>query len=468
MVYPYYKIYILIKNILRQTIKVFLIAQVIFLFNSVPAIARNLDPYSFDQVRDLLPVLQEDFMPPVIAFRKPRPLPNSAAETPTMVSDQEGNKYIYVDGELRVKFDSEGNQVYYAKKMPRHERNYEGSLVKLYEYDGAQAKVKNEFGELLGYEEFGLGGLLLRTYDEDYNLTKSYTYENRTLDWILDELYGSKTKYGIEGPEYDMDFEGNITAYYKNDRRRIQKRIEKSVNGDGEVVDGDITSYDETGKFPVYKVDFEGNVVLTYQYAEYNRLKSTVDQYGDVTEYKTGRQMVLKHKEGGVFKVWNWQGTKLISTEDKVTHGILGLSGGEVTYYKNEKPVYTRFEDGKVSDIVKRWVYDEGKLLARWEAGRDGVESNKIVLYDHGREVISFVWVGNYPTEEELYSWAKAKTIISIDGRARGVWDSKDKELMALNEKGEVIDVVAKEKQPTKEDLILLIFNLNNQLQPKV
>lgn len=440
---------------IARLIKILLIIEIAFGAYPHLSFAESLDPYSFDQTRNLQPVLQENFLPPVLAAKKSKPLPKSAPTSPTIVTDQDGNKFIYVDGELRVKFDPEGNQVYFAKRQARFERDYEGSLTKLYEYAGPRAKLKNEWGEVIGYQDFGQGGLLLKESDEEDNLAKTYLYQDRNLEWILDNLYDSKTKYNLDGPQYETDFEGNISAYYITSNRRIQKKIEKTVNEKGEAVDGDCTVYDETGKYPLYKTNFEGNTVLTYNYGEFNRLKDATDQYGNATEYKTGRPQLIRHKPTGlIFKAWKWQGTKLLSSTDLIDHSILGLDSGITTYYKNGKAIEARLYNRTDDGLVALWVYSEGRLIGEWQAGTDGSTPNQVILYDHGRPAVAFLWKGNsMPTKEEVLNWVKPKKTISINGSVRGLWDSEKKELMVFDEQGEIIKVLPRETLPTQEEL---------------
>ena len=417
----------------------------------------NIDPYSYNQVRNLQPVLQENFLPPVLAMKQSDPLTNSAPTSPAIVTDESGNKFLYQDGKLQAKIDEQGNQTFFSNGKASHEKNYEGALTKTYEYHGAKATVKNEWGEVTGYQQYGQGGLLLEEYDEDGNLAKTRMYNDRNLEWILDHNDGSKVKFNRDNPESEVNFEGHTTAYYITNGRHIQKRVEKTVDENGTVMDGDVTVYDEKGNKPLYKQDYQGNKVLVYNYGAYNRLESTTDQYSNVTEYQTDRQIAIKNYAGAEFKTWKWQGTRLISSEDKVNHESISLEAGVVTYYKNNKPIESRFGSGKYDKIVKRWVYEEGKLIAEWQASGNGIEPNKVLLYDHQRQGITFNWDGGTPSETELKEWAKSKQVVSVDGVVRGLWDSSNNSLIVFDLGGRVTKVLEQDHIPAREELFNLL-----------
>lgn len=390
------------KKKITSIISILIIAQIVF--SPSLSFAGNLDPYSFDQSRQLQPVLQENFLPPALAIKKPKPLPNSAPQTPTMVTDREGNKYIYEDGKLLTKIDQEGNQTYYMKGQARFEKDYEGKLTKTYEYSSPKATLKNEFGEVIGYQEFGLGGKLLKEYDEDGNLTKSYVYDGKRLDSVIDELTGMKTKYDIFGPKEEYDFEGNLLAYYNYENGFLKEKVEKTVDENEKIVDGERTVYNHNGTKPLYKKDFEGNIILTYNYGKFFRLESTVDINGNVTKYYKNNPTEMRYPEGGLLKIWNNQGTKIVSSEDKYTDSNLDVVAGVVTHYKNNKPLYATY-DGVV---IKNWIYINGKLVGIFDN-----RYNKLTLYDHNRIKKVVGWDFEHMMSlDEVMTWIKENNVI--------------------------------------------------------
>lgn len=384
-----------ITDFTDKIIRIILLIKITLCFNLPLSFAEGLDPYSFDQSRNLQPVLQENFLPPVLAADKPKPLPNSAPQAPGMVTDREGNKYIYQEGKLLAKIDEEGNQSFYLNGDIRFEKDYEGKLTRTYEYTGSRALVKNEFGEITSYQEFGLGGKILKEYDEEDNLSKSYIYDGKRLDFVVDELSGMKTKYDLFGPKEEYDFEGNLLAYYNYENGFLKEKVEKALDEKGNIVDGDRTVFNHHDTKPIYKKDFEGNVTLTYNYGEFFRLQSTVDINGNVTKYYKDNPTEMRYPEGGLLKEWDIQGTKIIASEDTYTDSNLGVDAGVVIHYKNNKPLYATYD----GEVIKNWIYINGKLVGIYDH-----PDQKLTLYNHHRIARALQW--DYKlTLDEVMDW---------------------------------------------------------------
>ncbi len=258
--------------------------------------------------------------------------------------------------------------------------------------------VKNEFGEITGFEEYGRGGKILRTRDEDYNLTATFGYDWKSLAWIVDELTHTKTIYDRRGKAmHDLDFEGNKLAFYEyNGNNQLKWKVD---------LYGNKTIYDAQGRKALLTLDFKGKAIASFNYNDPRnsyRLTSIADQYGNITEYEKGRPQRMKDYQGNLLKQWTWQGTKLIMTKDLVTNSSFGLEANRVTWYKKGKPTQTSI-DGVTT---KNWVRIKGKTVGIWDA-----RNKELTLLENGR-VIAKVELEELSNIAEVKAWLRNNWVV--------------------------------------------------------
>ncbi|MBN2407992.1 MAG: hypothetical protein JXJ19_09890 [Elusimicrobia bacterium] len=344
------------------------------------------DPYSYVPSQIYKPGADE-------LFREAKKLIDVAPLRPLVVRDKKGNiMFTTSTGEVMVGLDTSGNMTFSLAGIKHHARDAQGNLTAVWEREKGSNKVykKNEFGEVTGIEEHAMGGKTVAEYDEDGNKTKSYQYNRygKSMEWVVDELTQSKTKFDSKGnAEYDVNFEGHIMARYRYDSAgRLEHKVDSY---------GNRTYFDKTGNM-TRTVDMDGNTMVTYNYrkdANGNTVLSTVkdEMSGNVTIYKDNKPQEVRNNTGAIIQDYHWQGTKLIYTEN--------LESGEVTWYKNGERTYTTYE-GK---LVTEWMYHEGKLVGVWN-----VNSSTLTLYTHGREEVKLMY-DEMPSVDEVLDLYKER-----------------------------------------------------------
>lgn len=296
-----------------------------FSFQIAPAWAK-VDPYSY----------KPRLMNTGYRGKKLRPPARmkSVAPSPKIIKDSDGNVIVYrkdrtKKGEpltMGALIDISGNTTYYMGDVKRFEKDWEGSITRRYEYHSPLAAVSDEFGEIIGYEDYGLGGLLLAEYDANRVLLRRREYEGRNLNWITDELTKSRTKYGKYGREYTLDATGNLTGYAIGDGDGSLKWwVEKTVDEFGNLVDGNRTFFGEFAGEALYTEDRFGNRITTTKWENHRRVSQT-DQYGNVKIF--GKYGVTEERDtdDNLLISHTWDGTRHVSSINPGT--------GEIAYYK--------------------------------------------------------------------------------------------------------------------------------------
>jgi hypothetical protein len=154
---------------------------------------------------------------------------------PVASTDASGNRqYFTPTGHLAVSISKDGHVTFNLSNMSKTV-DAQGNLVSTEEnISGTNMKVvKNEFGEVISYKETGFGGNIVKEYDKDKNLTKSYTYDTygKNLSYVTDEMTKGRTVFENGLAKYDEDFEGNRTAVYQyDDNNRLTLKIDMYGN----------------------------------------------------------------------------------------------------------------------------------------------------------------------------------------------------------------------------------------------
>jgi YD repeat-containing protein len=347
--------------------------------------------YSFTPVHQqfgpqsqLLPIEQ-------IEFARPKDMVNILPGRPIAARDKYGNRtYFSPSGHAMLRISNDGKREFSLGAYSK-ETDEKGKVLR--ETTKSQGtnlvELKNDKGEIVGYQELGLGGRVVREYDSEMNLTRSYHYNDygKKIEYVVDELSQSRTVYDDKGrPVYDLDFEGNKMATYQYDE---DGRLEVKTDAYGNK-----TYFDKKGNMTA-TYDSKGNLLVKYEYGTtpdgHTELVSIKDMLtNNVTHFKDGKQVNVTNAQGAVIRDYFWDGAKLVCTYDRETQ--------ETTWYNiNGKAMYTTFNDIK----VKEWLYFKGKLVGFYDA-----RSKSVVIYQNEREDYILNGIDNVPNAsniQELY-----------------------------------------------------------------
>lgn len=350
-----------------------------------------LKVYSFGPVQQqfgpqsqLLPVSQ-------IEFASPKDMVNILPGRPIAARDKYGNRtYFSPSGRAVLRISNDGKREFSLGGYSKETDDKGNILRETNKVQGSKfIELKNDKGEITGYQELGLGGRVVKEYDANMNLIRSYHYNDygKKIEYVVDELSQSKTVYDDKGkPIYDLDFEGNKMAVYEYDE---DGKLEVKTDAYGNK-----TFFDKKGNMTA-TYDFKGNLLVKYEYkinAEgFIELKSVKDMLtNNVTHFNKGKQVNVTNAQGAIIRDYFWDGNKLVATYDRETQ--------ETTWYDiNGKAMYTTFNDIK----IKEWLYFKGKLVGVYDA-----RSKSVVIYQNEREDYILNGIEEAPTPvkiQELY-----------------------------------------------------------------
>ena len=168
-------------------------------------------------------------------FAKPNEITSILPGRPVAAREKDGSRVFFSpDGKMTLKISPDGTKEF-SLGWNSKTVNAKGELQKQTEVKKGtnEAVIKNEKGEVLGYQEIGLGNKVTKEYDFQKNLTKTYNYNKygKNVEFILNELSQSKTVFDQNAmPKHDVDFEGNIVARYISDKDGY---LTKKVDGVG-------------------------------------------------------------------------------------------------------------------------------------------------------------------------------------------------------------------------------------------
>jgi hypothetical protein len=320
-------------------------------------------------------------------YGKPKEMVSIVPKRPVAAKDKYGNRcYFTPSGKMTLKISKDG-KMSFSLKTESKEMNKDGSLAKktVSEKGSNRVTVKNEKGDVLGYQELGFGGKVVREYDYEGNLTKSYEYNDygKSTEWILDELSLTKTVFNDKNePEVDINFEGYEVAWYEHDKagRLMQK----------EDIYGNVTHFDKSGSM-LYTEDYMGNKTAVYNYETDiygNTSVASVESpiNGDVTYFENGKQTQTVNKYGAVTKEYVWDGSTLVYTFDTQRE--------ETTYYDIiGRQRYTMQDDIE----VMRWMFHKGRLVGQWNQA-----DNSVLVFKNQREDLRMAAWSKPPSGEEI------------------------------------------------------------------
>jgi predicted SpoU family rRNA methylase len=327
-------------------------------------------------------------------FAKPNQMVSILPNRPVVATDYAGNKQYYTSaGKLALTISKEGNITFSLNSISKTldasgnliktEKNVIGTNIK---------KIENEFGEIISYKEMGFGGNVIREYDKDKNLTKTYMYDayGKTVVSITNEMTKGKTVFNEKGLAiYDQDHEGNRMAEYEYDSNN--KLILKTD------IYGNKTHYDKNQN-AIYVEDKEGIVISKYNYDYDNKgnyvLQSMYDpSTRETTYFKDGKQQYTKNSAGAVVIDYVWNGSNLVFTFNR--------GNQETSWYDIDgKILYVTFNE----QIISKNLYYKGQLVGMWNA-----RTNQVTVYkNERRELILQLEEQEEPTAEDVKLWIDA------------------------------------------------------------
>lgn len=261
------------------------------------------------------------------AQRMKKPLLNAAPQNPAIVTDRYGNKTIYQKGKQRLAINRDGTETYYANNQKSFQK-VDGKLTRRFEYHGAETTILNEWGDVLGYEKYGLGGKLLDGYNANHNLTSRREYDGRGY-WQIDETTNVWKRYELDAPAEERrgGKDGPLIAYWKQENGSLW-RIEMTADEQGNAVEGNKTRYDRFGIEYYETFANDGTKVRSFKW-ENHRLKYEIDQTNHFKKYNLfGVEEEGFLSQAGVeYAEWihTWEGTRHLSARNPYTN--------EVRYY---------------------------------------------------------------------------------------------------------------------------------------
>jgi len=249
------------RLIYRRIITTISLTQLTFFF----VYSEELNPYSFRHDYYKMPVQNEIQEQALLKYKLNWKKPEIVLPYPAEVTDREGNKTIYHKGGEKLFISRDGDITYFANNTKTHTKKIlsDGSLYLYRKYTGGSPlrEIKNEFGETVGWEEYGLDGKLLMRYDALMRPLYKYEYENDWQYWEYDFVNNIWKKYEKEMPVEERigSKDGPLVAYWIKGEffgKTGLWRIEKGWDGE-KITDLFYTLYDEFGKewYEVYHKD---------------------------------------------------------------------------------------------------------------------------------------------------------------------------------------------------------------------
>jgi hypothetical protein len=331
-------------------------------------------------------------MPPARPDRMDNPIPN-IARAPALITDAQGNKTLLQNGQVRARAERDGKVTYYSQGQKRFQRDAMSSwnLIRTFEYNGNRTTVKNEFGEVLGYEEYGLAGKIVKTYDSRNLLTSRFEYDNSGY-WLIDVVNNLWKRYELGKPVQERrgGKYGALVAYWIQDGDSFW-RVEKTRDADGNIMDGNHTRFDRWADEYYETYANDGSLVASFQWNNH-RMSYEVDQSGHYKKYNLYgicEEGFINPDSGIAHAEWihewthDWEGTRHLKAHNVFTN--------EVIYYAldlNPEKI------DKITRIITQ-QYIDGDL------GRKADDPNKIGLTqeDLGKEILIQDFIYFYEVE---------------------------------------------------------------------
>ncbi len=322
-------------------------------------------------------------------FGKPKDMLNIVPHRPIAARDKYGNRlYFTPNGRLTLRISKDGSREFSLSAKSIY-TDKDGDIERIIEKQRGDnlVVIKNEKGEIIGYQELGLGGKVVKELDKDKNITKSYYYNKYAKNPIfaLNENTQVKTFFDNKGRAIaDVNYEGTEVAHYFYDETKNTLKFTVDIYGNK-------TYFDEKSR-PLYTLDRWGNKIQQNYYKKDEDgnevLEKSVGEYDRVTYYDKNKPVVEKDKNGEIITEFVYDGSKLVYKFDRKEN--------ITTWYDVDgKVLYTSFNDQKVEE----YLYFEGKFLGVWN-----YTNNTLSVLIHGQKVATLL-LKEKPTSEIVNEW---------------------------------------------------------------
>jgi len=350
-----------------------------------------------------------DFMPPaptpysfgpegrmiedVDQYGKPAEMAGFLPNRPVAAHDKYGNReFLSPGGDMVVSISPDGKMTFQTQGESI-QRDADGKVVSTTKNVRGtnRSEIRNEKGEIIGYQETGLGNKVTREYDYEGNLTKTRVYNTygKNTQWVVDELSLTKTVCDKNGtPQYDTNQEGAVVArYYYDKATRLQSKVDQYGN----------TSFFDTKGNLTYTQDDRSQKMAQYNYKTNDDGRYVLDNIedmtpgitcGNVTHFDKGQAQYETSRFGGNSKEYHYDGHTLQYVFDTQTN--------ETTWYTIDgKTTRTTFDNY----TVKEYLYHQARMVGYYDH-----YDKTVVLYQYERhdQTVKIYAKDNVPTADEI------------------------------------------------------------------
>ena len=320
--------------------------------------APSFNPYSFGPQGRSVADLRD--------FAKPKQMANILAGRPVVATKQDGTRVYYSsDGKLCLSIKRNGEMSF---SLGGHSINLDkGGKLKseTKTLKGNFQEVRDEFGDITGYNQLDGNGKVILSYDKNMNKTTSYDYGKygKSLVSSLNLMNGQKTvydKYERAMAVYSDDGYILETYQYKDTSYDTDKdrRTLITVKSDGSVENGGIVS----------SKSYHNKIIKSTDGSNGTDGETILDIMAHNTTYYDDEGLVMhtNNYEGVTTNVYYY---KQDSIGNKVLEYILNTETKEKTYYVNNKQMYVENAEGAV---ITRYYWDGSRFLFSAQIGIDG------------------------------------------------------------------------------------------------
>jgi hypothetical protein len=322
-------------------------------------------------------------------FARPNQMFAIMPNRPIVATDASGaRQYFTPNGQLALSVSKDGSTTFSLQGTTKT-KDSEGNLTSVSRNIAGtnMIEVTNEFQEVISYKETGLGGKVVREYDKDNNVTKTFNYDayGKNITSIVNEMTKGRTIFDEKGlATYDLDYEGNRMAKYEyDDSNRLASKTD---------VYGNVSTFDGNGAM-IQTVSKDGDVLSRYNYKYDDKGNYTLESVFDpstknTTYFENGKQTVTKNHAGAVVTDYVWDGSKMVYSFDRESQ--------QTTWYDRDgKTLYTSYNN----QMISKNLYYKGQLVGIWD-----VRSHQVTVLKNERRELA-VSLGNNGKPSGTYEY---------------------------------------------------------------